>query len=248
MIWKHSPEQFRKQLFDIVSRKQHWATPYFNGSTITKMQLHIHFRQEYAVYIRDFAVLLARIIGKNPPWEIRRHLATTIYEEETGGLSLGKSHRELFLQMMKGLGFNRAEFRDVELLKKSLAYREWLDTLCQDDNWLLGAANMTIFVEGTVNDPEEASQDRPPKTPAEIEDIVLKHPLVVYHGLSPEYMDLIRVREMIEPANRRIVYDLIVKEATESGQQKLVLESLEHSLNLWLEYRDGIARACGLRA
>ena len=247
MIWKISADQFRERLFDVVSRKQHWSTPYFNSSTATKAQLNIHFRQEYAVYIRDFSVLLARILGKNPPWKLRRQLATTIYEEETGGLSLGKPHQELFLQMMLGLGFPRAEFRDVELLSLSFSFREWLDDICQKEEWIVGMAVLTILIEGSPNDREEVYHQDQPKSKAEIEDIVLKHPLVVYHGLDPKHMDLVRVREMIEPCNRRIVYELIVKEATASGQHTMVLEHLEEGLNLWLQYRDGIARACGLR-
>jgi len=247
MIWKLSADQLRERLFDVVSRKQHWSTPYFNGSTTTKAQLNIHFRQEYAVYIRDFSVLLGRLLGKNPPWQIRRQLATTIYEEETGGLSLGKPHQELFLHMMLGLGYPRAEFRDVELLSRSFAYREWLDNMCQEEEWIVGAAVLTLLVEGSANDREEVFNQNPKKSKADIEDIVLKHPLVVYHGLDPNHMDLVRVREMTEPCNRRIVYDLIVKEAIASGQSTLVIEYLEEGLKLWLQYRDGIARACGLR-
>ena len=247
MFLKSSPEQFRNQLFDILNRKQHLTNSYFNGSTVTNAQLKVQFRQEYAVYLRDFAVLLGRIMGKNPPWQIRRHLATTIYEEETGGLSLGKPHQESFLEMMMGLGFSRAEFRDVELLSTSWDYRKWLDGVCQDEEWLVGAANLTIFVEGTVNDREEVIRQNQPKTKAEIEDIVLKHPLVVHHGLSPEHMDLVRAREMTEPCNRQTAYDLIIKEAVETGKHKLVLSSLEQTLNVWLQYREGIARACGLR-
>ena len=247
MIWKLSADQFRERLFDIVSRKQHWSTPYFNGSTATKAQLNIHFRQEYAVYIRDFSVLLGRLLGKNPPWEMRRQLATTIYEEETGGLSLGQPHQELFLDMMLGLGYSRAEFRDVELLSQSFAFREWLDTICQEQEWIVGAAILTLLVEGSANDRQEVFSQNEPKSKAEIEDIVLKHPLVVYHGLDPKHMDLVRVREIIEPSNRRIVYDSIVKEATANKQHTLVLEHLEEGLQLWLNYRDGIARACGLR-
>lgn len=247
VLRKISPDQFREQLFDILSRKQHWSTPHFNGSTITKTQLNIHFRQEYAVYIRDFAVLLARVIGMNPPWQIRKHLATTIYEEETGGLSLGRSHKELFLKMMLGLGYSREEFHDVELLSQSRAYREWLEGLCQEDQWLVATANLTLFVEGTIKDREEACCTHYPRTKAEIEDIVLKHPLVVYHGLSPDCMDLVRVREIVEPMNRQIVYDIIVEEAVKTGQQKLVLEGMQQGLDLWLQYRDGIARSCGLR-
>jgi len=247
MIWKLSADQFRERLFDVISRKQHWSTPYFNGSTTTKAQLNIHFRQEYAVYIRDFSVLLGRLLGKNPPWQMRRQLATTIYEEETGGLSLGQPHQELFLHMMLGLGYPRAEFRDVELLSRSFTYREWLDNICQEEEWIVGAAVLTLLVEGSANDREEVVNQNQKKSQADIEDIVLKHPLVVYHGLDPNHMDLVRVREMTEPCNRRIVYDLIVKEAIASGQSALVIERLEEGLKLWLQYRDGIARACGLR-
>lgn len=247
MIWKISADQFRERLIDVVSRKQHWSTPYFNGSTATKTQLNIHFRQEYAVYLRDFSILLARVLGKNPPWEIRRQLATTIYEEETGGLSLHRPHQELFLEMMLGLGFPRAEFRDVEFLAPSFTFREWLDTICQEEDWIVGTAILLLLVEGSANDREEILRQSHPKSKAEIEDIVMKHPLVVYHGLDPKYMNLVRAREMVEPCNRRLVYDLIAKEAIASDQHGLVVEHMEKGLNLWLQYRDGIARACGLR-
>ncbi len=247
MIWKLSAAQLRERMVETIGRKQHWSTPYFNGRTITKEQFNVHFRQEYAVYIRDFSVLLARIVGKNPPWRIRRHLATTIYEEETGKLSLGKPHQELFLQMMMGLGYKRAEFRDVELLSRSCAYREWLDNVCEREEWIVGAAVLTIFVEGSAHDREDAFSQKARKSPADIEAIVDKHPLVVHHGLLPEHLDLIRVREMIEPCNRSVVYDLIVQEAVESRTQTLVLEKLEKGLDVWLQYRDGVAQACGIR-
>ncbi len=247
MIWKLSAAQLRERMFEIIGRKQHWSTPHFNGSAATKAHLNVYFRQDYAVYLRDFSVLLARIVGKNPPWRIRRHLATTIYEEETGGLSLGKPHKELFLQMMMGLGYARAEFRDVELLSRSCAYREWLDEVCEQKEWIVGAAVLTVFVEGSTDDRENVFGRKEPRSPADSEELVRTHPLVVYHGLRPEHMDLVRAREMIEPCNRSTVYDLIVEEAVESGTQSLVLEKLEQGLTLWLQYRDGVAHACGIR-
>ena len=245
MIWKLSAAQLRERMFAIIGRKQHWSTPYFNGSLATKAQLNVYFRQDYAVYIRDFSVLLARIVGKNPPWRIRRHLATTIYEEETGGLSLGKPHQELFLQMMMGLGYTRAEFRDVELLSRSYAYRAWLDEICERKEWIVGAAVLTVFVEGSANDWEDVCGQK--KSPAESEEIVRKHPLVAYHGLLPEHMDFVRAREMFEPCNRSTVYDLIVQEAVGSGTQSLVLEQLEKGLTMWFQYRDGVAKTCGIK-
>ncbi len=247
MIWKLSAGQLRERMFEILGRKQHWSTPYFNGSSATKTQLNVYFRQDYAVYIRDFSVLLARIVGKNPPWRIRRHLATTIYEEETGGLSLGRPHKELFLQMMMGLGYQREEFREVELLSRSYAYREWLDEICERQEWIVGAAVLTVLVEGSANDREDAFGRKQPRSSAESEELVRTHPLVMYHGLHSEHMDLVRVREMVEPCNRSTVYNLIVEEAVGSGTQSLVLAELEKGLDMWLQYRDGVAQACGIR-
>ncbi len=242
-----SPDQFREKLFDVLRRKQHWASAHFASQTTTKEHLHKLYHQEYVVTIRDFAVLLARIVGKNPPWEVRRRLATTIYEEETGGLSFHQPHQELFLQMMIGLGFDRSGFRDVKLLSSSRIYREWLDYLCDEEDWLVGATVLTVFVEGTLADPEDVMYPKGPKDPAEIEDIITKHPLVQHQGLSPKHMDYIRVQEIVEPVNRRAVYDMVIHHAVEAEQQQHVLQQMEEALRQWTKYQDGIARSCGLR-
>lgn len=245
---KLSPEQFRERLLSIMDSKNHWAWPHFSGSKVTKDQLNIHFRQEYAVYVRDFPVFLARVYGKNPPREVRGVLAKNIYEEDTGGLSLGKSHPDLFLAMMIGMGFARTEFRDIELLSTSRAYREWLDSVTAEREWVVGVAILTIFVEGSVNDRKEILHPSAPKTPAEIEDLVRKHPLVVYQGLAPECMDLVRAHHMVEPAHRHAAYDVTLQYAVEADQQEAILAAMNEGLKHWLRFRDGIARACGLRA
>jgi pyrroloquinoline quinone (PQQ) biosynthesis protein C len=94
--------RFQEELLRIMDRKHHWAWPAFTDGTVTINHFKRHFQQEYGVYVRDFPVLLARIHGHNPPPAVRRMLAENIYEEDTGGLSMGKSHPELFLNMMAG--------------------------------------------------------------------------------------------------------------------------------------------------
>ncbi len=244
---KLSPDQLRDRLFDVLRQKHHWASPHFNGNKTTKQHLNIHYHQEYVVYIRDYAILLARILGKNPPWEVRRKLAAMIYEEETGCLTLGRPHRELFLEMMMGLGFDRVGFRDVELLSNSRAYREWLDSVCQEEDWLVGGTVLTIFIGGTDHDPEDVLYPQPKKTPAEIEDTINKHPLLQHHGLSSGCMDYIRVYEMAEFACRRDAYEMITRHATDPEVQERILTRLDEALRHWSRYQDGIARACGLR-
>ncbi len=238
--------QFRNRLLTIMDQKHHWAWPQFAGSSISKDQLKIHFQQEYAVYVRDFPVLLARIHGKNPPMDVRRMLAENIFEEDTGQLSLGTSHPELFLTMMDGLGFRNGAFGNMTLLPASRRYRTWLDQASMNRNWALGAAVLTIFVEGSINDRQEIEHPSPAKTKRQLEAHIQRHPLVRYHGLSPACMDLSRAHQMVENGHRHDAYDMVIEHTHTRRDQDSILTALGKSLRLWLRYRDGIARACNL--
>lgn len=239
--------RFQEELLKIMDRKHHWAWPAFTNGSVTKAQLLIHFQQEYAVYVRDFPVLLARIHGQNPPPGVRRMLAENIYEEDTGGLSLGKSHPELFLTMMEGLGFGPQEFTKIRPIPASRAYRAWLDHASNSKDWVIGAAVLTVFVEGSVKDRKELLEPSKPKTAEEIESVVQRHPLVQHHGLSPNQMDLIRSHQMVEAGHRHDAYHMVVNYATTTSQQQAVLRSLKKSLAHWLTYRDAVAKACALK-
>jgi pyrroloquinoline quinone (PQQ) biosynthesis protein C len=242
-----SQQRFQGQILAIMDRKHHWAWPHFSGNTLTKAQLIIHFQQEFAVYVRDFPVFLARIHGQNPPAEARRMLAENIYEEDTGGLSLGSSHPDLFLTMMEGMGYPRKAFERIELLPAGRAYRAWLDRASMSRDWVIGAAALTIFVEGSVNDRQEISNPSKPKNKTEIEEIIKNHPLVQHHGVSPDCMDLVRAHQMVEAGHRHDAHTMILTHAGTSAQQQQVLACLNKSLRVWLRYRDAVARACGLK-
>src|ERR1041385_9173269 len=175
MMRPMTKSRFQEELLRIMDRKHHWAWPSFADGTVTVDQLSCHFQQEYGVYVRDFPVFLAHIHGRNPPASVRRMLAENIYEEDTGGLSLGKSHPELFLQMMAGLGFQAETFENVRLLPGARRYRAWLERASNHRNWVVGAAVMTVFVEGSIKDRNELSEPSKPKTAEEIESIVQQH-------------------------------------------------------------------------
>ncbi|HTL63108.1 MAG TPA: iron-containing redox enzyme family protein [Nitrospira sp.] len=239
--------RFQEEMLRIMDCKHHWAWPVFSDGTAAKEQMKQHFRQEFAVYVRDFPVFLARIHGHNPPPTVRRMLAENIYEEDTGGLSLGKSHPELFLQMMAALGFGGATFEDVRLLPGARRYRAWLERASNHRDWVVGAAVITVFVEGSIKDRKELAEPSKPRTSDEIELIVQQHPLVKYYGLPTDAMDLIRAHQMVEAGHRHDAYHMVVNHAKTRAQQDTVLRHLNRSLTLWTAYRDEVARACGIR-
>ena len=230
-----------------MDRKHHWAWPSFADGTVSVEQLTRHFQQEYAVYVRDFPVMLARIHAAN---SLRPRSGgcwlRTFTKEDTGGLSLGKSHPELFLQMMAGLGLPAKSFERITLLPAARRYRAWLDRVSYHRQWIVGAAALTVFVEGSVKDRKELDEPSKPKTAEEIESIVQQHPLVRHYGLSPDSMDLIRSHQMVEAGHRHDAYKMVVSYATTRAQQQAVLSCLKTCLRLWSAYRD-VARACRLR-
>jgi len=238
---------FFEALLRIMDDKHHWAWEYFSSGRLNKAQLKIHFQHEYTVYVRDFPVFLSRILGTNPPLSVRHMLAQNIYEEETGGLSLGKSHPELFLTMMEGLGFRRQDFERAHLLPAARTYRAWLERMSSHRHWEIAAAILTIFVEGSVKDRKEILGPPEKKHPEDIESIISLHPLVRYHGVSPSRMDLIRAHQTVEAGHRHDAYDMVVN-YTQPALRQSVLTGVKKSLSLWLNYRDAVARACGIKA
>lgn len=241
-----TPAEFRDRLLSIMDYKNHWAWPTITGPDISKDQLKIHYQQEYLVYVRDFPVFLARIHGQSPPADVRRMLAENIYEEDTGGLSFGRSHPQLFHEMMEGLGFDMTRFERTRLLSGGTAYRRWLERCTANRDWVIGAAVMAIFVEGSVKDRKEISEPSKPKTQEEIETYVSEHHLVRHQKIARGHMDLIRAHQKVESGHRQDAYDMVSNYATTRSQQETVIACVRKSLTLWHRYRDGVARACKL--
>src|ERR1700693_2985698 len=236
--------KLKEELLAIMDRKDHWAWKFFSGEKVSIDQLKVHFTQEYAVYVRDFPVFLGRILGKNPPAEVRRDLAENIFEEETGRLSMTGPHPILFLKMMEGLGFSPSLFDNASLLPESRFYREWLDELTLKGSWQEGAAVMAIFVEGSVKDRKEID-DSVPDQSEDIETKIRNHPLVRFHGVDLRCMDLIRAHSLVERGHRKAAWRMVMGNIGAAKTNLKVRSALEKSLKLWLAYRDAVAAACG---
>lgn len=240
-------EALRDRLLSIMDRKDHWAWPYLTAPGLTGAQLHVHFRHEYLTYVRDFPVLLARILGKGPPPAVRRMLAANVYEEQTGGLSFGVSHPELFLEMMEGLGFDRRSFDSPEptLEPEAAHYRGLLEQVTTEAPWVVGAAVLGIFVEGSLHERAELEGRRLVPSAAEA---VEAHPLVRNYGCPPGRMRLVRAHRAVESGHRTDAWAMVLDHAAESPTlAESVISAVDEAHLAWLAYRDGVARAMGLR-
>ncbi|HET7543442.1 MAG TPA: iron-containing redox enzyme family protein, partial [Polyangiaceae bacterium] len=120
-------DDFREALLGIMERKTHWAWSSFTSGRVARDRLHIHLEQEYATYVRDFPIMVARAYIACPIAAVRRELIENVFEEETGRIQAGKPHPELFLEYPRGLSMDLSRFEQVALLPASLRYRKFLD-------------------------------------------------------------------------------------------------------------------------
>jgi pyrroloquinoline quinone (PQQ) biosynthesis protein C len=236
--------QLAERLLALMDRKDHWAWPHLARPGLSRAQLLAHFGHEHQVYVRDFPVLLARVLGQGPPAEVRRALAENIYEEQTGGLSLGVPHPDLFVEMMEGLGLGLADLESVPLEPEAVAYRRHLDEVSARGPWVLGHAALTLFVEGSRHERDDLAGTRvhPP-----VEEAIRAHPVVAVHGCPPERMRLVRAHRMVEGDHRADAWRALLAHVPEGDAlEDEVVAAVARALELWLAYRDGVARAMGL--
>ena len=271
--------EYRERLLSVMDRKDHPSYWSLMGPGTARDQLLVHYCQEWAVYVRDFPVFLSRVHAATPRPDVRRELAENLYEEETGRISGGAPHGELFLHMMEGLGFSRRSFNRVRLLPASRAYRRFLDEATTSAPWIVGLAVTTIFVEGSRNDRSEiASRVRRPAARPTLEppskvsampsvddsidrllqsckfdeeqagggDPLASDPLVVHHGLDPQFLELKRVHRKVEGSHRLSAWTAVLTHARSAEDQSRVVSALDLALDLWLGYRDGVSRAARL--
>lgn len=239
-------ETLRERLLRVMDRKDHWAWPHFGRPGLSREELLIHFRHEYLTYVRDFPILLARTLGLGPPVDVRAALAENIFEEQTGKLSLGVPHPDLFLEMMEGLGYSRSqlEAREPPLEPEAIAYRRYLDEVSAADPWQVGCAVLTIFVEGSVHEREEMAGTREEKP---VDQAIADHPLVRVHGCPKENMRLVRAHRLVEGGHREDAWRMILGHVPKgSDLEEPVAQAVERALELWLAYRDGVARRIGI--
>jgi pyrroloquinoline-quinone synthase len=235
----------RERLLAVMDRKHHGAFPHLTRPGLRKEQLLVHFRHELWTYVRDFPVLLARVLGQGPPDDVRASLAENIFEEQTGKLSLGKPHPELFLEMMEGLGFTREELTSPtpRLEPEAIEYRNFLDTVSVEGPWVVGAAVLTIFVEGSVHERAELEGTRqlPP-----VEEQVRLHPMVLHYGCPPEKLQLVRAHRLVESGHRRDAWASVLDHVHDDLQAQRVAAAVTKAHEKWMQYRNGVARAMGV--
>ena len=220
-----------------MERKTHWAWPAFTHGLVPRDKLHIHLEHEWAVYVRDFPVMVGRAYVQCPIAEVRRELAENLYEEETGGLAAGRPHPELFMMYPQGLGMDLERFSQVQLLPAAQAYREFLDEATTARGWAVAASITTLFIEGTAYERHELD----PSAPARPQPPLEEHPLVKHYGLPLECMALTKAHRSVEGEHRQAAWRVMLNHVP-ADERIVVLGAMREAVTAWRAYRDDVSR------
>lgn len=234
-------DAFREALLRVMEGKVHWAWGHFTAGRVAKERLHIHLEQEWAVYVRDFPVLVARAYVQCPLPAVRRELIENVYEEETGGLHAGRPHPELFLEYPRGLGMDLTRFEAPALLPAAARYRAGIDAHTTGRGWAVAAAVTTIFLEGTAHERSLFDPAAPPRP----EPPLSEHPLVKHYGLPLESLALTKAHRGVEGEHRQAAWRAML-DHTAASERPAVVRAMEETLAAWHAYRDEVAAAVGL--
>lgn len=234
-------DEFKEALLAVMEQKTHWSNEAFATGGVRRDKMHIHFEQEYAVFVRDFPIMVGRAYIQCPIASVRRDLAENLYEEETGAIAAGKPHPVLFLEIPKGFGCDMRRFERVELLPGARKYRDTLDRHTSGRGWEYAAAATTIFIEGTAYERGELDPNSPKRPMPPLE----QHPLHVHYGLALEALELPRIHRTVEGGHREAAWRTILDHVPEAKRAGVVA-TLQSCLEAWLEYKEDVARAVGL--
>jgi pyrroloquinoline-quinone synthase len=119
-----------------------------------------------------------------------------------------------------------------------------LERVSVEPPWQIGAAVLTIFVEGSKHERQDLEGKR---EHLPVEEAIKKHPLVLHYGVPVENMKLVRAHRMVEGGHRQDAWRMLLSHVPEdSALAREIVERIEEAHRAWLAYRDSVARAMGL--
>jgi pyrroloquinoline-quinone synthase len=107
----------------------------------------------------------------------------------------------------------------------------------------VGAAVVTIFVEGSMHERREFEGTRRAEP---VDDLIARHPMVCFYGCPPDAMRLTRAHQAVEGDHRRDAWETVLRHVPDGAAADAVVDAVAEAHRGWLAYRDGVARAMGL--
>jgi pyrroloquinoline-quinone synthase len=226
-----SPEAFIQDLeARIQARRTFGGHPLWHeiaDGKLSQDQLKL-FAVQFFLQVREFPRAVSAMHANCPFPEERMELAENIYEEETGRVSgANQPHPELFIRFGEALGLAREEMVEGRPLPGTRALIDWFELSTKQRSFIEGAAAINLAAEGQV--------------PGAFGPMARS--LQEHYGLSKEAVEFWDLHEMADADHSDVGDNIVVRHATDAAIQARVRDALQHSLDAWWQFFDGIRAA-----
>ena len=155
-------------------------------------------------------------------------LADNLYEEETGRISgCNLPHPELFIRFGEGIGLHRDDLVHGRPLPATRALIDWFELSTKQRSFIEAAAAINLAAEGQV--------------PGAFGPMARR--LQEHYDLSEDAVAFWDVHEMADADHSDVGDNIVVRHATDTATQDRVRAALQHSLDAWWLFFDGIHAA-----
>jgi len=183
------------------------------------------FAIQFFLQVREFPRAVSAMHANCPFPEERMELAENVYEEETGRISgCNQPHPELFIRFGEAVGLTRTELVEGRPLPATRALIDWFELSTKQRSFIEAAAAINLAAEGQVPGAFGPMARR------------LQH----NYGLSREAVEFWDIHEMADADHSDVGDHIVVRHATDAAMQSRVRDALQHSLDAWWQFFDGI--------
>ena len=186
------------------------------------------FAVQFFLQVREFPRAVSAMHANCPFPDERIALAESIYEEETGRISgCNHPHPEIFIRFGEALGLARTDMTEGRPLPATRALIDWFELSTKQRSFIEAAAAISLAAEGQV--------------PGAFGPLARR--LQQHYGLSREAVEFWDVHEIADAEHSAVGDHIVVRHATDAATQARVRDALQHSLDAWWQFFDGIHAA-----
>ena len=194
---------------------------------LSRDQLKV-FAVQFFLQVREFPRAVSAMHANCPFPDVRMELAESIYEEDTGRLSgCNLPHPEIFIRFGEAVGLTRAEMVEGRPLPATRSLIDWFELASKQRSFIEAAAAMNLAAEGQV--------------PGAFGPMARR--LQENYGLSREAVEFWELHEEADAEHSEVGDNIVVRHATDAATQARVRDALQHSLDAWWLFFDGIQAA-----
>lgn len=225
------PQAFVQDLLTrIEARRTFGGHPLWHAiadGRLSRDQLKL-FAVQFFLQVREFPRAVSAMHANCPFPEARMALAESVYEEETGRLSgCNLPHPELFIRFGEAVGLRRAEMVEGRPLPATRALIDWFELSTKQRSFIEGAAAINLAAEGQV--------------PGSFGPMARR--LQAHYGLSLEAVAFWDIHEVADAEHSDVGDNIVIRYATDATTQAGARDALQHSLDAWWQFFDGIQAA-----